>query len=84
MRQCEHKFSHSRLYQILQLPVKDFIRGGGINIKKKYYYRIFELLGWINKKEASTESISKGPDLIQIQSCVIEFRFYSPATSLGR
>jgi len=38
----------------MQLPVKGFIYSGdGINVKKTYYDRIFEVLGRINKKEAS-------------------------------
>ncbi len=36
--------------------------GDVINVKKIYYYRIFEVLGRINKKEASTESISRNSD----------------------
>ncbi len=48
-------------------------------MKKIYYYRIFELLGWINKKDASIESISRGPELIQ--TCYINDSI--PIISIG-
>jgi dsRNA-specific ribonuclease len=63
MRQCEHGIHQSSLYQILQPPVKDYIRVRmGLTYKEIYYYRILEVSCRINKKEASTESISRNSD----------------------